>query len=155
MRVSVRFTDNKRQWEKLRRELKNIGSKEVVVGIQKGEVNDGMLVAQYATWNEFGTRTIPARPFMRTYFDATIARLEKFSTNGVTQVLLGRATFLQFLNAVGVFMVDGVKKSISTGGWLPNAPMTVALKGSSKPLIDSGVMLNSVTFAIHDYGHSR
>lgn len=155
MRVSVRFTDNKRQWDKLLRELKDIGSKEVVVGIQKGEVNDGVLVAQYATWNEFGTRTIPARPFMRTYFDASIARLEKFATNGVTQVLLGRATFLQFLNDAGVFMVDGVKKSISTGAWLPNAPMTVALKGSSKPLIDSGVMLNSVTFAIHNYGKSK
>ena len=155
MLVSVKITDNKRQWERLRREIKAAGSKEVVVGIQKGEVNDGVLVAEYAAWNEFGTRTIPSRPFMRTYFDASVSRLERFATNGVTQTLLGRATFSQFLNAAGVFMVDGVKKSISTGAWLPNAPMTVALKGSSTPLIDSGVMLNSVTFAIHNYGKSK
>lgn len=155
MRVSVKITDNKQRWEKVRRELKSSGNKEVVVGIQKGEVNEGVLVAQYATWNEFGTRTIPSRPFMRSYFDSSVARIERFATNGVAQVLLGKATFLQFLNAAGVFMVDGVKKSISTGSWVPNATMTVALKGSSKPLVDSGVMINSVTFAIHNYGKSK
>ena len=68
---------------------------------------------------------------------------------------LGRASFSQFLNAAGVFMVDGVKKSISGDAWTPNSPVTIALKGSSKPLIDTGVMLNSVTFAIHDYGRSQ
>ncbi|WP_435952737.1 hypothetical protein [Dryocola sp. BD626] len=112
-------------------------------------------MAQYATWNEFGTRTIPSRPFMRTYFDASKARLEKFATNGISQVLVGKATFPQFINAAGVYMVDGVKKSINTGAWLPNSPITVSLKGSSKPLIDTGVMLNSVTFAIHKYGTSK
>lgn len=155
MLVSVKITDNKRQWERLRRELRANGSKEVVVGIQRGEINDGVLVAEYAAWNEFGTRTTPSRPFMRTYFDTSVSRLERFATNGVTQILLGRATFSQFLNAAGVFMVDGVKKSISGGTWTPNSPVTIALKGSSKPLIDTGVMLNSVTFAIHDYGRSQ
>ncbi|TBM05648.1 hypothetical protein EYY87_08600 [Hafnia paralvei] len=153
--MSVKITDNKRLWDNLKQELKATGSKEVVTGIQKGEVNDGVLVADYATWNEFGTRKIPSRPFMRTYFDNSVSRLEKFSVNGITQVLLGKATFMQFLNAAGVEMVNGVKKSITNGEWDPNAPLTVSLKGSSKPLIDKGVMLNSVTFAIHPYGKSK
>ncbi len=108
--MSVKITDNKRLWDNLKQELKATGSKEVVTGIQKGEVNDGVLVADYATWNEFGTRKIPSRPFMRTYFDNSVSRLEKFSVNGVTQVLLGKTTFMQFLNAAGVEMVNGVKK---------------------------------------------
>lgn len=155
MLVSVKITDNKRQWERLRRELKATGSKEVVVGIQKGEVNGGVLVAEYAAWNEFGTRTIPSRPFMRTYFDTSVSRLEKFATNGVTQILLGRATFSQFLNAAGSEMVDGVRKSIINGNWVPNSDYTLAHKKGSDPLLDDRVMFNSVTLAIKNYGYSK
>lgn len=155
MRVSVSIKDTRGGWDRLRRELARTGNKEVVTGIQNGEVNDGKSVAEYATYNEFGTRKTPARPFMRTYFDNNTPRLERFSANGIAQVMSGRATFMQFLNAAGVEMVDGVKKSINGGNWTPNSPVTVALKGSSKPLIDTGVMLNSVTFAIHDYGTTR
>ncbi|RYM52020.1 hypothetical protein [Serratia proteamaculans] len=155
MLVSVKITDNRLLWDKFKNELKTAGNREVVVGIQKGEVHDGVLVAEYATWNEFGTRTMPSRPFMRTYFDTSVQKLERFAVNGINQVLLGRGAFNQFFNAAGVFMVDGIKKSITNGAWRPNSPLTIKLKGSSKPLIDSGTMLNSVTFAIHNYGTAK
>lgn len=152
--MSVNISDNRAAFDRLVRELKSTGSKEVVAGIQQGAVNDGVQVAEYATANEFGTSKAPSRPFMRTYFDTGIQSLEKFSRNGITQVALGNASFPQFLNAAGVRMVDGIKKSINGGDWVPNAPYTISKKGSSKPLIDSTVMLNSVTFAINDYGET-
>lgn len=153
--MSVKIVDDKRAWERLRRELDATGDKEVVVGIQQGSVNDGLQVAQYATWNEFGTSTIPSRPFMRNYFDSSVDGLTRFTVNGIAKVLTGRSTLNQFFNAAGARMVSGVKKSINSGGWTPNAPYTIAKKGSSKPLIDTGVMLNSVTFAIHKYGTTK
>lgn len=92
---------------------------------------------------------------MRTYFDSSVARLETFSTKGVTQVLLGKATFSQFLNAAGSMMVDGIQRSITNGNWTPNAAYTIAKKGSAKPLIDTRTMRQSVTFAIQPYGTSK
>lgn len=153
--MSVKIVDDKRAWDRLVRELEATGDKEVVVGIQQGATNDGLLIAEYATWNEFGTRTIPSRPFMRSYFDSSIDDLTRFSARGIAMVISGRGTMNQFFNAAGVRMVNGVKKSINNGAWVPNSPVTIALKGSDKPMIDTGVMLNSVTFAIHKYGDTK
>ncbi|WP_158782497.1 hypothetical protein [Pantoea sp. BAV 3049] len=215
--MSVKIQDKRINFDRLKRELEKSGGKEVVAGIQQGAVNDGLQVAQYATWNEFGAvikahtrdvtiyrkinskggfssratknlnvagtefkrvsgarftrkeksnyatthtvnfgqRTIPSRPFMRTYFEENINTLEKVMQNGVRAVVTGRSTITQALNAAGVRMVDGIKKSIRNGNWEANSQATIRRKKSAKPLIDSGVMLNSVTFAIHDYGTTK
>lgn len=152
--MSLIIKENRLLFDALKKELKK-ANKEVVAGIQASAVKDGLQVAEYATWNEFGTSRIPARPFMRGYIDSNIDRLTRFCRNGVTQVTLGNASFDTFLNAVGLEMVNGIKKSISTGDWTPNAPYTVKKKGSNKPLIDTGVMLNSVTYAIRNYGETK
>ncbi|CBX44523.1 conserved hypothetical protein [Erwinia phage phiEt88] len=153
--MSVSIKDNSSGFDRLMRELKSAGNKEVVAGIQQGAVNDGVQVAEYAALNEFGHMRTPSRPFMRSYFDSERDALEQFSRNGITQVALGNATFDQFLNASGVKLVDGIKKSINSGKWTPNAPYTIAKKKSNKPLIDTGVMLSSVTFVINAYGTSK
>lgn len=212
--MSVKITDNKRLWDNLKQELKATGSKEIVAGIQKGAVNDGLQVAQYATWSEFGAtikshtrdvtiyrrinskgefysrstkninkagtdfkrisgsrfvrkessnystthtanfgqRSIPARPFMRTYFDENVNNLEKTMNTALAAVISGRYTIKQALSATGVKMTAGIKSSIRNGSWAKNSAATVRKKKSNKPLIDNGVMLNSVTFAIHPYG---
>ena len=153
--MSVTIQDSSKGFDRLVAELKRSGEKEVVAGIQQGAQKDGLQVAEYATWNEFGTSKTPARPFMRNYFDGKRDVIERFARNGITQVALGNASFEQFLNAAGVHLVDGIKKSITDGAWEPNAPYTIQKKGSAKPLIDTGTMLNSVTFAIHAYGTTK
>jgi len=40
-------------------------------------------------------------------------------------------------------MVEDVKDSLTNGPWVPNEPETVRRKGSSKPLVDSGQLLES------------
>jgi hypothetical protein len=35
-------------------------------------------------------------------------------------------------------------------GWAPNAPATVEMKGSDKPLIDSGEMRKAITYVVRD-----
>lgn len=49
----------------------------------------------------------------------------------------------------GMIGRDACKNYISDGGNLaPNAPITIAMKGSSKPLIDTGSMLGSINYAV-------
>ena len=52
-------------------------------------------------------------------------------------------------------MKDVIQESITEGAWEPNAPSTVAKKKSSKPLIDTGRMRQSVNYIIRERGAGR
>ena len=130
----------------------------VKAGILEGATNreTGELIAPYAIYNEFGTKNIPARPFMR-----TVAK-EKPKTWVSTMVghIRGRATnpavWKESLGLAGEQMVADIKNSIENGSWAPNAPATVAAKarkGKSEPdhpLMDTGEMLSAVSFEVMD-----
>ncbi|RLE25633.1 MAG: hypothetical protein DRJ65_07340 [Acidobacteria bacterium] len=51
-------------------------------------------------------------------------------------------------NRVGMIAERQVKKTIQVGGFKPNAPLTVAIKGSSKPLIDQADLFAAMTFKV-------
>lgn len=158
MAVTVR--DNDKQWRDFVRGLEAISAapKSVVTGIQEGATNEeGISVAGYAVANELGATIkhkhgatrIPSRPFMRLYFDNNRARIERFAENAITQAILGRATPQMAFNAIGVFTQAGIRKQIlKSSDYTPNSPLTVKLKGSSKPLVDHSIMLNTVTFEL-------
>lgn len=155
MFMSVTIIDNRRLLDAFRKQLSQ-ADKEVVAGIQAGPVNDGLQVAEYAAWNEFGTRNIPARPFMRNYVDNNTDRLIRLMANGVTQIALGNSTTGSLLNSLGLEMQRGIKKSITSGDWAPNAEYTIKMKGGGKkPLMDTYTMFNSVTFAIRNAGETQ
>jgi hypothetical protein len=63
-------------------------------------------------------------------------------------VLGGTMTIDQLLTEIGKRARDAVKKAISDGDYAPLSPRTVAAKGSSVPLIDTGTMMRSVTFEV-------
>jgi hypothetical protein len=103
-------------------------------------------VLQVATWNEYGTATAPPRPFMR----QTITRHQR-----TLREALGRAVYdygrqrgpknLERIAArVGVMLRGAIQETIVAGDFVPNAPYTIAMKKSSRPLIDTGQMRQSV-----------
>lgn len=56
---------------------------------------------------------------------------------------------------VGNYGASEVKKGIVSGApggqkFVPNSPMTIARKGSSKPLIDKGDLVGSITYQVVD-----
>ena len=59
-----RLTPQGKQFERM---LKELTSKEVHVGFQRGDAKDenGVDMCDIAMWNELGTVRSPARPFMR------------------------------------------------------------------------------------------
>lgn len=103
-------------------------------------------VAQAAFWNEFGTATSPARPFMRDTltrespsFGAKFAAVLKGSNfNGPLALKrMGEGIRDLFVTAIKRWPAD-------------NAPLTEAIKGFNKGLVDTGVMQRSVDYQVKD-----
>jgi hypothetical protein len=136
-------------------ELKKL---QVRVGYQQGEAADenGVDMADIAMFNELGTARSPARPFLRQSADNNKNTIEKFCKAQLQQVAKG-GTAQQALNAIGVMQTGLVQNEITTGGFAPNAPSTIAnkTKGGKKgdvPLIDTGKMMQSVHHVIKPKG---
>ena len=130
----------------------------VKAGILEGATNrvTGEPIAPYAIYNEFGTKNIPARPFMR-----TVAKSEPKKWIGeMVRHIRGKATdpaiWKQALGVAGESMKADIKDSIQNGAWTPNAPATVrakARKGKVEPdhpLMDTGEMFAAVSFEVVD-----
>lgn len=103
----------------------------------------GETVASVAYQNEYGIG-VPERPFMR----ATNARCRATWVRGAGQIVagLGKGSVKveQGLRRLGLMMVRDVKQTINSNMQPPNSAATIARKRSSKTLIDTGQMINSV-----------
>lgn len=94
---------------------------------------------------------IPARPFMRTYYDNNLDKIGKFAEQRFRDFLFKPGVSLDSVfSAIGLYVQNGIKNQIRTSkAWaVPNAPSTIKQKGSDKPLVDHGIMINNVTFDI-------
>lgn len=139
------------------KELEKLANLEVRVGFQSGETiyneegKAGIDVATVAAINELGSSSTPARPFMKQSFEDHEGELQK-ACDRVNSVLASGGTAETALNELGVFCKGLVQKEIVNGGFAPNAAATVAAKGSSQPLIDTGTMRGSVNYVIKKRG---
>ena len=96
---------------------------------------------------------IPPRPVLKPAINQPDVRdkIQKLMRDGAVEALVrgNREKCEQCFEKAGMIGRDACKKYITEGTNLaPNAPMTIARKGSSKPLIDTGSMLNSITYAV-------
>jgi hypothetical protein len=101
-------------------------------------------VATVAYWNNFGNARIPARAF----FSNMIAEKSPNWGSDLTKVLLAANYDSKIaLGRMGVLINDQLVKSIVD--WpADNAPLTVAIKGFNKGLIDKGVMQRSTGYQV-------
>lgn len=163
--------DDRRGWDKLERRIKEAHGKHVVAGItaEAGAPEPGgPTVAEYATINELGLG-VPARPFMAHFYDGKKRWINNFSDNALMQFINGVTTLDASLSAVGLMLQDGIRESIRTayqwaepnsdathlaklkkGEWNQKHFAAVGPNMTTKPLIDHGIMLNSVTFEIRN-----
>lgn len=126
---------------------------QVRIGFQRGEATekDGTDICDIAAWNELGTENIPSRPFLRNSVDNHIKEIGNFLEDMLVKILEG-ASAEYVLEQTGLFQKDLIQKEITEGSYEPNAPSTVKRKGSSKPLIDTGRMRQSVNYQIVEKG---
>lgn len=140
-------------WNAIKAELKRAQGKEVAVGILAGAIDaDGTPIAEYATYNEYGTDKIPSRPFMAMSFDENKAEIEADFRRETVALTGGKRTIEQSLTVVGQKHADRVKNTIADRDILPAlSPRTVAAKkGSTKTLVDTGAMVNAVQISVRN-----
>lgn len=101
---------------------------------------DGTPVAMVAFWNEYGTRTSPVRAFFRT----TVSENKKNWVLSVQNLMKMHNDPKQVMGLIGVHMQEQIVQSINTWSDPPNSAYTIAKKGSSKPLIETGVLMGSI-----------
>lgn len=149
MARNVKIVD--KGWAKFKRELEQSRRAFVTVGIHEGERNaEGTDIAEYAAANEYGTDSIPSRPFMRTSFDENVADISRDMANGIESVKAGGSVY-RALSMIGLKHENRIKNTIQQRDFLPRLkPATVkAKKGSTKTLIDSGAMIGSIRYVVH------
>ena len=107
---------------------------------------DGTPVAAVAAWNEFGAANIPERPFFRIALAGMRDPIEQIIRNEINPLKL--VVDRQLADKIGAYAAGAVQESIADLTSPPNAPSTVARKGSSNPLIDTGQMRTAVTWRV-------
>jgi hypothetical protein len=87
---------------------------------------------------------IPQRPFMRMSFDNNLSALQEFKKVRILAVARGKETAAQAIAKIGEWLTAKTKLTIRSGSFAPLRPATIKRKQSSKPLIDTGQMINSI-----------
>ena len=152
--MSVKVTEKvTADGKKLQKILKELADKEVRVGFQQGKATeeDGTDVCDIAAWNELGTVNMPSRPFLRMSVDDNSDKINSFMSAQKRSIINGESAD-RILKKIGIFQKDLIQEKITEGSFAPNAPSTIKAKGSSKPLIDTGRMRQSVNFEIKQKG---
>ena len=131
---------------KLEEIARSMGGGSVKVGFMSGATYpDGTSVAAVAYQNEFGTSTQPARPFFRRMIAA------ESPSWGKKMAGLAKSTNFngpQVLGMMGEDISGALKQSINDFATPALAQSTVDAKGFAKPLIDTGHMINSITYKV-------
>ena len=129
IKVSVKRTGGKKL-QRLLREAGKGGVSGVKVGFfSTAKYQDGTPVAAVAAWNEFGTKTIPERPFFRN----ALAESERGVANVLKAGIDTKKMVVdeQLAGRVGAHVQGKIQDSITALKDPPNAPETIARSARS------------------------
>jgi hypothetical protein len=103
-----------------------------------------------ANVNEFGapSRNIPERPFIRGAIDKYGKDIQQFSEDLIMRYLESEVSFDVCVKTIGEYVVGKIQKYMVDLQDPPNKPATIENKGSSNPLIDTGQLLQSITYRV-------
>lgn len=137
------------------RKMRALGQLRLTVGVQGKRglriYPSGANAASVALYNEYGTKDIPARSFIRGALFAFKSEIEAFIANEMERYIAGRsADAASSLARIGKFVAGKVKHRINTTShWArPNAPSTVASKGFDRPLHETDLLSKSISWAV-------
>lgn len=111
-----------------------------------------MTMVELAAIHEFGSpaANIPERSFIRATIHAQGDEIKTFLRKAAKAVVRGDVKVERVLNVLGTKLAADMKKLITTGDGIP-PPLkdaTVRAKGSSRPLVDTGQLKNSITHVV-------
>nr|DAS79991.1 MAG TPA: virion morphogenesis protein [Caudoviricetes sp.]DAY25197.1 MAG TPA: virion morphogenesis protein [Caudoviricetes sp.] len=143
--MTVQVTGNLAKFKQLIEQIKASGEKAVYVGFpaefnEKVEGSDNFNLASLAAVLEFGNERIPSRPFLR----QTLTENQEKYTALFVKLFESGVSIDQIYEQIALIAQGDVQQNIVNGKWTANAPSTIKRKKSSKPLIDTGKLRQSV-----------
>lgn len=146
-------------FDKIFKEIKYLEEHNVEIGIlavDKNKKNKKTTILEYAIYNEFGTKNIPARPFMRTTIDKNYNLIKKIREEQFNRVLKNEISAKQALMILGETVRGMVIETIlDAKSWaVKNNPKTIRRKTNrigryyDNPLQDSGFLVTHIRYQI-------
>lgn len=143
------------------KEIEYLATRQVEIGILAidksltGE-NGKITILEYAIYNEYGTPSMPARPFMRNAFDSNRGIISNLIQAAPKKVIKGEKSGKEALMEIGETIRGLIIQSIATAEtWaVPNDPKTLKIKtkngqaNNTKPLIDNRFLIKSIRYQI-------
>lgn len=152
--MSVSFKTRDLGKAKIERELKSARKLVALVGIpsdaKRHEDNSNIGLAEIAFIMEKGSvvNNIPARPFMQQTRQRNEKRMMGLSKKLLKAISNGSTTAMDAIKKLGASYEGAMKRIFIEGSFAPNAPATVRRKKSSRPLIDTGLLRQSIKFKV-------
>lgn len=153
--MTVKWTDKGLQ--RLSETLEELKKLKVTVGVQGSDTleryPDGTTVAAVAQYNEFGTKDIPARGFMRRAVKGGGRQMATAAAEGLGGVVSRGEDPVDGLSPVAATLKNEVDSSLDTSSsWAaPNKPSTIRKKGPGKPpLYDTGRLRKALSWAVRE-----
>ena len=151
---------DKSAWVKMKKDLLKGTQEELRVGIVEptyyGSDNDNLSVAQVWQWQEEGlpAQNIPTRSAIRVGFMSPIKKglYDSYFVESIQRIAEGKSTFKQEYTKIGVMAKVDLKEAVEQWDSPRNSPITVELKGFDNPLIDSGLLYDSIDFKVDKKG---
>lgn len=113
--------------------------------------NTDQPLAVVAAIHEFGLGDMPQRSFLRSAYDENLPMIDKMIQRVADGAVFGLGTNAA-LNQLGNVVQGMVQRKIVDGPFVPNSPATIKRKKSSKPLIDTGHLRQSIRYVIEKGG---
>ena len=129
--------------ETINGEIKNSAS------VSTDESGNAIETAELAEKLHYGAGNIPARPFLDDALNEAQNDLSKAIKQELEKIIQG--TSEGNWDKIGTMAVGSVQEFVRGPYYktnIPNSPVTIELKGSDKPLIDGGDLINSLTYIV-------
>lgn len=109
-------------------------------------------VVEVALWNEFGTKDIPARSFVRSAVDGHSEEINRWREDAITRIVNDGWSSKRALSMLGTRIQVLIQNKIKSNVPPPNAPSVREMKRREgvpqRTLIHTMLMLRSVTFKV-------
>ena len=112
--------------------------------------SEGITVFQIGMIHEFGVpeKNIPRRSFIRVPIENNIKEITKLIENNHKLVSENAMSAKVALDRIGIKAQNTIKESFRNNDWKPLKRATIKRKGSSRPLIDTGQLIGSISYIV-------
>ena len=146
----MKVIDKDLGWKHIRSNYNKMNGRTIKAGVLEGAGSyaKGQSLVDVATWNEYGTRRIPSRPWIAIATDEHKGWQSEVKSQ-MFVVMSPQGTVADSLGKIGKQMKTDIRNVMGDKGKLArNAPATIARKGHDLPLIDTGKLRDAIDYEV-------